>query len=46
MGGFLYLAAHAVLGEILKHRKKLVLISFTAGLALIVLLNFSLRMLG
>jgi zinc transporter ZupT len=30
-GGFLYLAAHAVLGEILKHHKKLVLTNFAAG---------------
>jgi ZIP family zinc transporter len=30
-GGFLYLAAHAVLGEIFKHHKKLVLINFAAG---------------
>ncbi len=30
-GGFLYLAAHAVLGEILKHHKKLVLTYFAAG---------------
>jgi zinc transporter ZupT len=43
-GGFLYLAAHAVLGEMLKHGKKLVLTSFLAGVALIALLNFGLRM--
>jgi ZIP family zinc transporter len=30
-GGFLYLAAHAVLGEIFKHHKKLVLANFIAG---------------
>jgi zinc and cadmium transporter len=30
-GGFLYLAVHAVLGEILKHHKALVLVSFAAG---------------
>ena len=30
-GGFLYLAIHAVLGEILKHHKALVLTSFAAG---------------
>jgi zinc transporter ZupT len=45
-GGFFYLAAHAVLGEMLKHGKKLVLTSFLAGLALIALLNIGLRMLG
>ena len=30
-GGFLYLATHAVLGEILKHEKKIVIISFSSG---------------
>src|SRR5438477_9382355 len=45
-GGFLYLAAHAVLGEMLKHGKKLVLTSFSAGMALIALLNIGLRVLG
>src|SRR5437763_1367134 len=45
-GGFIYLAAHAVLGEMLKHGKKLVLISFSAGVALIAVLNIGLRMLG
>ena len=45
-GGFFYLAAHAVLGEMLKHAKKLVLTSFSAGMALIALLNIGLRVLG
>src|SRR5881296_1740466 len=45
-GGFFYLAAHAVLGEMLKHGKKLVLTSFLAGIALIALLNIDLRLLG
>jgi zinc transporter ZupT len=45
-GGFLYLAAHAVLGEMLKHGKKLVLTSFLAGVALIAVLNIGLRMLA
>jgi zinc transporter ZupT len=45
-GGFFYLAAHAVLGEMLKHGKKLVLTSFSIGVALIALLNIGLRMLG
>src|SRR5213082_2589103 len=45
-GGFLYLAAHAVLVEMLKHGKKLVLTSFSAGMALIALLNIDLRLLG
>src|ERR671934_2327741 len=42
-GGFLYLATHAVLGEMLKHGKKLVLTSFSLGVALIALLNVGLR---
>src|SRR6266700_7917027 len=45
-GGFLYLATHAVLGEMLKHGKNLVLTSFSVGVALIALLNIGLRMLG
>src|SRR2546425_6233104 len=45
-GGFIYLAAHAVLGEMLKHGKKLVLTSFSLGVALIAVLNIALRMLG
>src|SRR4026208_2251087 len=45
-GGFLYLAGHAVLGEMLKHGKSLVLTSFLAGIALIAVLNLALRMLG
>src|SRR5437763_3732429 len=44
-GGFIYLAAHAVLGEMVKHGKKLVVTSFSAGAALIALLNIGLRML-
>jgi zinc transporter ZupT len=45
-GGFIYLAAHAVLGEMLKHGKKLVLTSFSLGVALIAVLNIGLRMFG
>src|SRR5436309_6021734 len=45
-GGFFYLATHAVLGEMLKHGKKLVLTSFAAGIALIAALNIGLRLLG
>ena len=45
-GGFVYLAAHAVLGEMLKHGKKIVLTSFAAGIALIAVLNIGLRILG
>jgi zinc transporter ZupT len=42
-GGFFYLAAHAILGEMMKHGKKLVLTSFFAGVALIGILNLVLR---
>lgn len=44
-GGFVYLAAHAFLGEMLKHGKKIVLTSFSLGVALIAVLNIGLRML-
>jgi zinc transporter ZupT len=43
-GGFFYLAAHAVLGEMVKHGKKIVLTSFIVGVALIGLLNVWLRL--
>jgi zinc transporter ZupT len=42
-GGFIYLAAHAVLGEMLKHHRSLVLKSFALGVALIAALNLSFR---
>jgi zinc transporter ZupT len=45
-GGFIYLAAHAVLGEMLKHGKGFVLTSFFAGVTLIGVLNLFLRLLG
>src|SRR6476469_4008860 len=45
-GGFIYLATHAVLGEMLKHGKKLVLASFAVGIAMIAGLNIALRLLG
>src|SRR5213083_2790730 len=45
-GGFIYLAAPAVLGEMLKHGKQLVVASFSVGFALIALLNIGLRLLG
>ena len=45
-GGFFYLAVHAVLGEMLKHGKNLVLTSFSVGVALIALSNIGLRVLG
>jgi zinc transporter ZupT len=44
-GGFFYLATHAVLGEMLKHGKRLVLTSFSLGIALIAVLNIGLRRL-
>jgi zinc transporter ZupT len=45
-GGFIYLAVHAVLGEMLKHAKKLVLTSFSLGVALIAMLNLGFRLIG
>ena len=45
-GGFVYLAIHAALGEMLKHGKKLVLTSFALGVALIAVLNVGLRMIS
>jgi len=44
-GGFIYLATHAVIGEMLQHGKKLVLTSFALGVALIAVLNVGLRLL-
>jgi zinc transporter ZupT len=44
-GGFIYLATHAVIGEMLKHEKKLVLTSFALGVALIAVLNVGLRLI-
>ena len=43
-GGFFYLATHAVLGEMVRHGKQLVITSFCAGVALIGILNICLRM--
>src|ERR1043166_3070221 len=45
-GGLVYFAVHAVLGEMLKHGKKLVLTSFALGIVLIAVLNTALRMIG
>lgn len=42
-GGFLYLAAHAVVGEMMKHGKALVVGNFLLGIALIGALYFALR---
>ena len=44
-GGFLFLAAHAVLGELVKHGKTLVLASFVTGIAVIGALNLVVRTL-
>jgi zinc transporter ZupT len=44
-GGFIYLAAHAILGEMTKHGKTIVLSSFVAGVCLIGVLNVCLRVL-
>jgi len=43
-GGFIFLATHAVLGEIMKHEKKIVLLSFAAGLLAIGLLVLVFRL--
>ena len=42
-GGFIYLATHAVLGELVKHGKAQVLTSFAVGVSLIGLLNLLVR---
>lgn len=43
-GGFIFLATHAIIGEILKHHKALVLSCFGAGVALIGAFVFVLRL--
>jgi zinc transporter ZupT len=43
-GGFIFLAAHAVLGEIMKHEKKIVVLSFAAGFCAIALLILVFRL--
>jgi len=45
-GGFLFLAMHAVLGEIIKHHKALVLTSFAIGFGAVAALALSLRLFG
>jgi zinc transporter ZupT len=42
-GGFIFLALHAVFGELVRHGRKLVLNSFVAGVLLIVLLHFAIH---
>jgi zinc transporter ZupT len=44
-GGFLFLAAHAIRGEIFQHHKSLVLTNFAAGIAAIAILTLLLRVL-
>jgi zinc transporter, ZIP family len=44
-GGFIFLAVHAVFGELVKHSKKAVLISFTSGMLLILALDLALKFL-
>jgi zinc transporter, ZIP family len=44
-GGFIFLAIHAVFGELLKHSRARVLVNFAAGVLLIAALNLALRFL-
>jgi zinc transporter, ZIP family len=44
-GGFIFLASHAVFGELLKHSRTLVLVAFSSGILLIAVLNVILRLL-
>ena len=44
-GGFIFLAFHAVFGELLKHSRTLVFVNFFSGIALIAALNLILRFL-
>ena len=44
-GGFVFLAAHAVLGEMVKHGKTIVLVNFAVGVVLIAVLNLAVRLL-
>jgi zinc transporter ZupT len=44
-GGFIYLAVHAVFGELVKHSKKIVLINFAVGLVLIGALDLLIHLL-
>jgi zinc transporter ZupT len=43
-GGFIYLAVHAILGEIVRHHKTLVLANFIGGITLIGALTFALKL--
>jgi zinc transporter ZupT len=44
-GGFLFLAFHAVFGELLKHSRQVVIVSFVLGVLIIAALNLVLRFL-
>jgi zinc transporter ZupT len=44
-GGFVFLASHAVLGEMMKHSKPAIIINFVVGVVLIALLNLAVRTL-
>jgi zinc transporter ZupT len=44
-GGFIFLAIHAIFGELVKHSPRAVLISFTSGILLIAALNLAMRLL-
>jgi zinc transporter ZupT len=44
-GGFVFLAAHAILGEMVKHGKTVVLASFAAGLLIIGAVNLAVRIM-
>ena len=44
-GGFVFLAAHAILGELVRHGKTLVLVSFGIGVAVMAALNLAVRAL-
>jgi ZIP family zinc transporter len=43
-GGFIFLALHAVFGELVQHGRKPVLVSFAAGMLLIAALNLALKL--
>jgi zinc transporter ZupT len=45
-GGFIFLATHAVFGELVKHGKKSVLVSFAGGLLVIAALKLALKLIG
>jgi zinc and cadmium transporter len=43
-GGFIFLATHAVFGELVKHSKTTVLVNFAVGVIVIAVLNFAVRL--